>query len=249
MHDTLAATEMNTLLAALPRKVQQLLRPDLLPVTLVFGVVLQEPGEPIHHVYFPLNCLVSLLTVVENHLALEVGMVGREGMVGVSLALGITASPVRALVQGAGPALQMSAARFMSAFRGSPALQRGLHGYIHRLMGQITQTAACNRFHFVEARLAKWLLMTRDRVGSGEFQMTQEFLSSMLGVRRVGVTEAASTLQQHGLIEYTRGKIRVLDHAGLEAAACSCYGTTAATPAIFAAARAASSATPAAFAA
>lgn len=232
MREALIATEMNSLLSALPRKVQTLLRPELLPVTLVFGDVLQQPGEPIQHVYFPLNCLVSLLTVVEGHLALEVGMVGREGMVGVSLALGIGVSPVRALVQGGGPALQMSATRFMSAFRESPHLQRGVHGYINRLMSQITQTAACNRFHFVEARLAKWLLMTRDRVGSGDFQMTQEFLSSMLGVRRVGVTEAASALQRQGLIEYTRGKIRILDHAGLEAAACSCYGTTAATPAV-----------------
>jgi CRP-like cAMP-binding protein len=117
----------------------------------------------------------------------------------------------------------MNKARFLSALRGSPPLQRGLDGYIHKLMGQISQTAACNRFHDVEARLARWLLMTRDRVGAAEFPMTQRFLSHMLGVRRVGVSEAASAFQRRKLIEYRWGEIKILDHRGLEAAACSCY--------------------------
>ena len=150
-------------------------------------------------------------------------MVGREGMVGFPLALGIGISPVRALVQGGGAGLRMSSTRFTSALRRHPPLQRVLNGYIHALIGQISQTAACNRFHGVEARLARWLLMTRDRMGSGKFRMTHDFLSSMLGVRREGVTEAASAFQRKDLIEYNRGRIHILDHRSLEAASCSCY--------------------------
>jgi CRP-like cAMP-binding protein len=161
--------------------------------------------------------------VVEGHLALEVGLVGREGMVGFPLALGIEVSPVRALVQGAGPALKMNAARFRTELKTSPPLQRELQRYVHAMMVQISQTAGCNRFHVVEARLARWLLMTRDRVRSGKFRMTHEFLSHMLGVRRAGVSEAASALQRRKLIEYRRGNIRILDDRGLEAACCSCY--------------------------
>ena len=213
----------NSLLAALPHREYQHLLSYLEPVTLTFGEVLYEPGKPIRHVYFPTDCLVSLLTLVEGHLALEVGLVGREGMVGFPLALGVDVSPVRALVQGAGPALRMNAARFRTELRASPPLQHELHRYVHTMMAQISQTAACNRFHMVEARLARWLLMTRDRVCSGEFRMTHEFLSHMLGVRRVGVTEAATALQRRNLIEYRRGNIRILDDRGLEAACCSCY--------------------------
>ena len=217
------AAILNSLLAALPRKSYLRLLPGLVPVELAFGEVLYEPGQTIEHVYFPTQSLVSLLTLVEGHLALEVGLVGWEGMVGFPLALGVQLSPVRSLVQGAGPALRMSATRFRSELRRSPPLQRELHRYVNSMMAQISQTAGCNRFHVVEPRLARWLLMTRDRVRSGEFRMTHEFLSHMLGVRRVGVTEAASTLQQRKLIEYTRGAIRILDHRGLEKAACACY--------------------------
>jgi CRP-like cAMP-binding protein len=214
---------LNSLLAALPRKSYLRLLPGLTPVDLVFGEVLYEPGQKIEHVYFPTQSLISLLTLVEGHLALEVGLVGWEGMVGFPLALGVDVSPVRSLVQGAGPALRMTAARFRSELRRSPPLQRELHRYVATMMAQISQTAGCNRFHVVEPRLARWLLMTRDRVRSGEFRMTHEFLSHMLGVRRVGVTEAASALQQRNLIEYTRGAIKILDHRGLEKAACACY--------------------------
>jgi CRP-like cAMP-binding protein len=217
------ATVPNLLLASLPKTTYRALLPCLVPSTLAFGDVLYEPEARMRHVYFPSDCLVSLLTVTDRHFALEVGMVGREGMVGVALALGVTTSPVRALVQGSGAAMRMSSRRFASALRRSPALQEGLHGYIHGLMSQISRTAACNRFHVVEARLARWLLMTRDRLGADEFRMTHEFLAAMLGVRRVGVTEAASALQRRKLIEYSRGLIRVLDGAGLEAASCSCY--------------------------
>jgi len=212
----------NSLLAALPRKDYQRLLSGLVPVELGFGDVLYEPGKPIRDVYFPGQSLVSLLTVVEGHLALEVGLVGRDGMVGIPLALGIDASPVRALVQGGGAALRMNAARFRRELRRSPPLQRALNRYVYSLMAQISQTAGCNRFHVVQARLARWLLMTRDRVRSAEFRMTHQFLSHMLGVRRVGVTEAGA-LQRRKLIEYRRGHIRILDHRGLQNAACACY--------------------------
>ena len=213
----------NRLLASLPRQSYRDLLRHLDPVTLVFGDVLYEAGTRIRDVYFPDKSVVSLLTVVDGHNALEVGLVGGEGMVGLPLALGVETSPVRALVQGGGGAMQMTAAHFRTAFNASPPLQRRLSRYTHELMAQITQTAACNRFHRVEARLARWLLMTRDRVSSDEFRLTHEFLSHMLGVRRVGVTEAASGLQRRGLIEYARGEICILDNAGLEAAACTCY--------------------------
>jgi CRP-like cAMP-binding protein len=215
--------QANRLLASLPRKSQRDLLPGLAAVSLVFGDVLYESGERIREVYFPGKSVVSLLTVVDGHDALEVGLVGPEGMVGIPLALGMTTSPVRALVQGAGGAMRMSAAGFSKALQTSPPLQHRLNRYAHELMVQVTKTAACNRFHIVEARLARWLLMTRDRVGSAQFRLTHEFLSHMLGVRRVGVTEAASALQRRGLIEYQRGDLRILDHAGLQAAACSCY--------------------------
>jgi CRP-like cAMP-binding protein len=213
----------NSLLAALPRKDYLRMLERLEPVELIFGEILYEPGTPIRQIYFPSESLISLLTLVEGHLALEVGIVGREGMLGIPLGLGMANSPVQALVQGAGKALRMSAAGFRKFLQTSVPLQRELHRYTYALMAQITQTAACNRFHVVEARLARWLLMTRDRVRSGNFHMTHEFLGHMLGVRRVGVTEAASALQRRKLIEYTRGHIHILDDSGLEAASCACY--------------------------
>jgi CRP-like cAMP-binding protein len=213
----------NSLLAAVPRKEYRRLLDVLEPVTFTFGEVLYEPGDAIRHVYFPGVCLVSLLTLVDDHLALEVGMVGREGMVGIPLALGVGISPIRALVQGAGVAMRMKSAPFLKELRQSLHLQHALYRYTHTLMAQVAQTAACNRFHMVQERLARWLLMTRDRVQSNEFHLTQEFLSHMLGVRRVGVTKAAGQLQERNLIEYSRGNITVLDELGLEAAACSCY--------------------------
>jgi len=214
----------NSVLAALPPGTYRALLSGLEPVTLAFGEVLYEPGEPIRDVYFPTGSLVSLLTLVEGRLALEVGLVGREGMVGVALALGIGVSPVRALVQGSGTALRMNAARFRKELQRSAPLQRELYRYTHSLMAQITQTAACNRFHRVPARLARWLLMTRDRVASDEFRFTQQFIALMLGVRRTGVTVAAGELQRRKLIRYSRGKITITDPRRLEAAACECYG-------------------------
>jgi len=213
----------NSLLAAIPRKEYRRLLPGLEPVTLIFGQVLYEPGETIRHVYFPNKSLVSLLTLADGHLALEVGLIGREGMVGIPLVLGHTVSSVRALVQGTGMAMRMAATQFQKEFRLSAPLQRELYRYIHTLMSQISQTAACNRFHVVEMRLARWLLMTHDRVKSDHFRMTHEFLAHMLGVRRVGVTKAAHALQKQKLIRYSRGDITILDRDGLVAAACECY--------------------------
>ena len=213
----------NRMLAALPRAAYARLSPKLEPVSLKFGEVLYESGDPIRHVYFPGNSLVSLLTVVDRHLALEVGMVGHEGMVGVAFALGIVESPVRAMVQGAGSAMRLKVSLFRSELGQSEVLRRQVLLYAHALMAQVAQTAACNRFHVVEARLARWLLMTRDRLASNRFHLTHEFLGHMLGVRRVGVTNAAQALRQRNLINYNRGDIAIVDARGLESAACSCY--------------------------
>ena len=214
----------NLILASLPRRTYESLLPGLTRVNLVFGEVLHEPGRPMRHVYFPVEGLVSMLTVVKGRFALEVAMVGREGMVGVPLALGVARTRMRAMVQGSGVALRMSSSRFSASMEHSPPLRKALLSYVDSLMAQIARTAACNRFHVVQARLARWLLMSRDRSGSGDFEMTQEFLSSILGVRRVGVSAAASAFQSRKLIEYSRGRIRIVDHEGLEAACCACYG-------------------------
>ena len=213
----------NTVLASIPPKEYKRLQAKLEPVSLIFGQVLYEPGKPIRYVYFPIDCLISLLTAVDKRRTLEVGMVGNEGMAGMPFILGIGVSGVRAIVQGGGKALRMASAPFRIEFDRNRALQDALFRYTYALMAQISQTAACNRFHEAEARLSRWLLMTRDRVGSDDFPLTHEFLAHMLGMRRVGVTEAASELKRRKLIAYSRGEIRILDVRGLKASACSCY--------------------------
>jgi len=197
----------NRLLAALPRRDLQRLLAAAEHVQLRFADVISQPGDPIVHVYFPT----------------EVGLVGSEGMLGVPLVLGIMTSPQRAIVRGAGAALRMTAAAFQREIAASTALRRGLNRYLYALMAQLGQTAACTRFHLLEARLARWLLMTRDRAHSDAFFLTHDFLAQMLGVRRVGVTTAAGLLQRAKLIQYRRGRIAILDHRGLEAHSCSCY--------------------------
>jgi CRP-like cAMP-binding protein len=199
------------------------LKDHLEPVELEFGQVLYEPGKPIRHVYFPVDCLISLLTAVDKRRTLEVGMVGSEGMAGMPFILGMGVSGVRAIVQGGGNALRMAAAPFRIEFKRNLPLQEGLYRYTYALMAQISQTAACNRFHDAGQRLARWLLMTRDRVGADEFVLTHEFLAHMLGVRREGVTAAANALKRRRLISYARGKINILDLKGLKASSCSCY--------------------------
>ena len=217
-----AATE-NRLLNALPPVNRRRLLADCERVELRFADVLCEPGERIRHVYFPTDSLISLVTPLDGAARLEVGLIGDEGMLGISLMLGVDVSPLHGLVQGAGAAIRMDAAPFRRALDRNPALHHSLKRYAYVLMAQVAQTAACNRFHLLEARLARWLLMTRDRTRSARFRITHEFLAFMLGVRRVGVTKAAGALQQRKLISYHRGEIAILDRGGLEAAACGCY--------------------------
>jgi CRP-like cAMP-binding protein len=195
----------NRLLAALTSQEYQRLRPYLESFTLTFGDILYEPGQIIRHVYFPNNGIISLLSMVEERSTLEVGLVGNEGMVGISIFLGSPDSLNRALVQGAGTAMRMTAQAFRKHIGHNGQLPDMLRRYTNSLLAQISQTAACNRFHKVDARLARWLLMTHDRLGSDEFRLTQKFLSDMLGVRREGVTIAARALQHAKLIRYVRG--------------------------------------------
>jgi CRP-like cAMP-binding protein len=213
----------NTLLAALPPVEYRRLLPDLEPVTLKFGDVLEEPGEPIAHVHFPIDCAICLLAKIDGHQPPEVGLVGYEGMVGVSLALGVGVSSVRALVEGGGKAMRMSAARFQALLGECPSLQRELHRFTYAKLAVARQAVACIWFHTGEARLARWLLMTSDRLRSKEFFLTQNFLADMLGVQRTTLNVAAGPLKRRGLITYTRGRIRILDRRGLEAASCRCY--------------------------
>lgn len=213
----------NRLLAKIPEKEFRRLRDNLELVELKFGQILYEPGKPIRHVYFPIDCLISLLTAVDKRRTLEVGMVGCEGMAGLPFILDVGVSGVRAVVQGGGTALRMASAPFRIEFERNTALQEALYRYTYALMAQVSQTAACNRFHDARQRLSRWLLMTRDRVGSDEFLLTHEFLAHMLGLRREGISEAANVLKQHRLISYARGKIQILDLKGLKASSCSCY--------------------------
>ncbi len=213
----------NRLLASLSRKVRQHLLSGCEQVELPLGNMLCEPGDTISDVYFPTESFISLVTSVDSKSSMEVALVGSEGMYGIPLMLGVDVSLLYAVVQGSGPAWRMSAKRFRSELEYSVVLHRNLRRYVYVLMSQLAQTAACNRFHLVEQRLARWLLMMSDRAHSKEFHITHEFLARMLGVRRVGVTKAACALQKNKLISYSRGYVKIRDTAGLEATSCGCY--------------------------
>jgi len=213
----------NLLLDGLPSMGRQQLLSLSESVELVFGDLIYEPGEVISHVYFPTNSFISLILPIDGGASLEVGLVGNEGMYGTPVMLGVDISQFLTRVQGSGPALRIATPLFLRELDLSSALRRKMKRYLYVTMKQLAQTAACNRFHFVEERLARWLLMTQDRAHSDEFHITQEFLAQMLGVRRVGVTKAAGSLQHKNLISYSRGDIKIHDSIGLEAASCRCY--------------------------
>jgi len=220
-------TAENHLIALLPRRDRVSLLAVSESVPLELGAVLCDPGRPTRHVYFPIDGFISLVTAIDGEPVLEVGMVGREGMLGAQLALGVKTVPLHAVVQGPGTAHRIEAAPFRRELAASKALQGQMHRYLYVLMAQLATSAACTRFHSVGPRLARWLLMSQDRAHAESFHLTHEFLAYMLGVRRVGITRAASDLQQRGLVGYHRGEITVLDRAGLEAAACGCYAADA----------------------
>jgi CRP-like cAMP-binding protein len=193
------------------------------PVELVLSEVLCGIGESTRHVLFPLHGFISQVTQVPGHDGLEVGMVGREGLLGLQLALGVAASPVRAVVQGAGAAWRLGSVHFARELAGNTALRQAVHRYLYVTLVQLATASACRRFHDIGPRLARWLLMSQDRAHADAFHVTHESMALMLGVRRVGVTVAASSLQAAGLIRYHRGELTVLDRAGLQARACTCY--------------------------
>jgi CRP-like cAMP-binding protein len=213
----------NLLLATLPDAERLRFVALCEPIELILGEVLCEQGARLRHVYFPTDAFISLVSALEDGPKLEVGLIGSEGMLGITLLLDADVAPLQALVQGSGSALRMEAARFSRELKRSRLLRRALNSYLYVLMSQLAQMAACTRFHLVEARLARWLLMTRDRAHSDEFYLTQEFIAYMLGVRRVGISRAAHALQKRKLIRYARGNMIVLDRRGLEAASCECY--------------------------
>jgi CRP-like cAMP-binding protein len=220
---SIAPPVTNKLITDMPPKNRARLLADCEAVDLVFGDILSDADQPIDHVYFPLSGFISLVAALDGHQPLEMGLVGNEGMLGVTLKLGIKTAPMRAVVQGTGTALRIGGSKFMRYCGDTPAMNRILDRYLFVLMAQLTQSSACTRFHEIEPRLARWLLMTHDRSHADHFHLTHEFLADMLGVRRSGVSIAANALQSRKLIRYTRGEISILNRKGLEAAACECY--------------------------
>ena len=216
-------TTNNALLGALAPEVYEQLEPKLERVELIYNKDIYTAGSVIEHVYFPESGIISLLAVVGSDSTIEVGIIGDEGMVGIPVFLGEMVTNNRAVVQGAGFALRMTAKDFIDESERGGELLRILKRFTHSLMTQISQSAACNRYHPIDARLARWLLMTRDRMKADEFHITQDFLSNMIGVRREAVNKAASDFQHRGLISYVRGSLSILQPDELETLACACY--------------------------
>jgi CRP-like cAMP-binding protein len=222
---TIGIPAENRVLAALPRAEYERLVPHLEQVHLPQGKVLYEIGDFVRRAYFPTRGMISLLSITEDGLTTEVAMVGKEGMVGVPIILRVGITPYRIMVQIPADVISIKAEALKAEFNRSAHLQDLLLRYTHALLTQVSQSAVCNRFHTVEARLGRWLLVTRDRVGSDSFRLTQELISHMLGTPRTVVTVAANKLQDAGFIRYKRGSITILNSQGLEAVACECYGT------------------------
>ena len=224
LSDTTPYPIVNSLVEGLPEQSRDRVLRRSIPVELAFGEILCERGKPFPYVYFPLSGgFISLVATGSGHPPLEMGMIGDEGMLGVSIVLGVSEAPLRGLVQGAGSALRMTAADFRRELRQNPALVTVLHRYLYVLTAQLSQTAVCTRFHDISQRLARWLLMTHDRAHADSFYLTHAFLSWMLGVQRSAITIAAGQLQKRKIVSYSRGHIRILNRGGLEASACECY--------------------------
>jgi CRP-like cAMP-binding protein len=213
----------NQLLAALPQQEYNHVFPSLELVTMPLGRVVYESGDILSHVYFPADCIVSLLYVLENGESAEISLVGNEGLIGIAVFMGGETTPNRAIVQSAGHAYSLPASQLKEVFRRSSEVQRLLLRYTQALITQMAQTAVCNRHHSVDQQLCRWLLLSLDRLPGSELTMTQELIANMLGVRREGVTAAAGKLQKQGIIHYSRGRITVLDRRQLEALCCECY--------------------------
>jgi len=213
----------NHLLAALPAAELVRFSEGATIAPMPLGHVLYESGDEMRHVYFPTTSIVSLLYVMENGSSAEIAIVGNEGIVGISLFMGGESTPSRAIVQSAGRAFRVAGKLLKEEFSRAGPVQHVLLRYTQALITQMSQTAVCNRHHSVEQQLCRWLLMSLDRLATNELTMTQELIANMLGVRREGVTESAGKLQKLGLIEYSRGHIKVLDRPALEAHACECY--------------------------
>jgi CRP-like cAMP-binding protein len=218
--------EANLLLASLPQADYEALLPDLHDVQIEHHQWLSRPNESTEHVYFPRGAVISMLVPMADGQSVEGATIGLEGLAGIAVFLGEQPTEDEVICQVPGPAARMTADRFRAAFERSPVLHAQLHRYTHALMGQLIRTAGCNRVHPIEERCARWLLMTADRVGADRFQLTQEFLASMLGVRRPSVTVAAGLLQEAGLISYRRGLVTILDRERLEESACEDYRLT-----------------------
>jgi CRP-like cAMP-binding protein len=216
--------KQNHLLSVLPDAEWLRIEPHLVPVEMPLGQVVYESGDRLDHVYFPTTAIVSLLYVMEDGASAEIAIVGNEGLIGIALFMGGETTPSRAVVQSAGFAYRLDARLLKEEFHRAGPVQRLLLRYTQALITQMAQTAVCNRHHSIDQQLCRWLLLSIDRLPSNQLKMTQELIANMLGVRRPGVTEAATKLQDAGLIRYSYGHIEVLDRPGLENRVCECYG-------------------------